>query len=183
MAAVINGAVPNVKNGAASAAKKDAATYAENGASFTLTFLNEGGRARAGSLDVTAYGSTDAGVSFHVLADSGASVFHAGDLNFWHWRDESTEAEIAEADAAFTDALAKIHKGVAMLDAAFFPVDPRQGSEYYRGAVRFCEAMRPALLIPMHFSSKFEPPQAFYAEISPYAKVIHAGPRAGRLII
>ena len=40
-------------------------------------------------VEVTAFDSTDLGVSF--LVDfKGLMVFHAGDLNFWHWRDEST---------------------------------------------------------------------------------------------
>ena len=42
---------------------------------------------------VKAFESTDLGVSF--LVDlCGVHIFHAGDLNFWHWREESTIKEI-----------------------------------------------------------------------------------------
>ena len=54
-----------------------------------------------------AFRSTDQGVSF--LAEAGGTrVFHAGDLNFWHWRAESTPAEVAEARRAFDRAIAEI---------------------------------------------------------------------------
>lgn len=38
-----------------------------------------------GGLDVRAFGSTDAGVSFLVTLPDGRKIFHAGDLNYWHW--------------------------------------------------------------------------------------------------
>lgn len=146
-------------------------------------FLRDGDSARVADLDIRAYGSTDAGISFHIVSDDGTSLFHAGDFNYWHWRDESTDAEVSEADAAFTGTLEKIRRGIDRLDIAFFPVDPRMGCDYYRGAVRFCEAMKPALFIPMHFSSKFAPPPEFYDEINRYAKVAVPGPSAGKVSI
>jgi L-ascorbate metabolism protein UlaG (beta-lactamase superfamily) len=157
---------------------------AGTGAATPPTYLADGQEATVGTLRVKAYGSTDQGISFHIVTADGLSVFHAGDLNFWHWADESTKAEVSEADANFTRELTKIRAGVrGRLDAAFFPVDPRLGSDYYRGAVRFCEAMKPALLIPMHFASvpAFEPPAAFLAEVAPYTKVARVGPQAGKV--
>lgn len=100
-------------------------------------------------LQVTAYPSTDEGVSFMVRAED-TTLFHAGDLNFWHWKDESTEAEIREAEALFESAL-KTLKGQA-IDVAFFPVDPRIGTDYDEGALRFAQVLRPKLFIPMHFT-------------------------------
>jgi L-ascorbate metabolism protein UlaG (beta-lactamase superfamily) len=155
----------------------------KNAGAALPTFMRDGDCARVGSLDVRAYGSTDLGVSYHIVFEDGTSIFHAGDLNYWHWRDESTNLEVAEADAAFTRELQKIRDGIGRLDAAFFPVDPRMGGDYYRGAIRFCEAMRPALFIPMHFSARFSPPPGFYDEINPYAKVVRAGPESGKLAL
>lgn len=43
-------------------------------------------------LRVHAFGSTDVGISFLVEAE-GKKIFHAGDLNNWHWMDESSEVE------------------------------------------------------------------------------------------
>ena len=102
----------------------------------------------AGGVIVKAFDSTDLGVSFLVEVD-GVRIFHAGDLNFWHWRDESTIREINEADEDFRNALAPII-GEA-IDVAFFPVDPRQGMMYDAGANTFIMSVKPRLMIPMHF--------------------------------
>ena len=97
---------------------------------------------------ITAYDSTDLGVSF--LVDfRGVRFFHAGDLNFWHWREESTMKEIEEADAEFRKAVAPLSG--AEIDVAFFPVDPRQGSMFEAGANYFILSVKPRVLIPMHY--------------------------------
>ena len=101
-----------------------------------------------GGVIVRAFDSTDLGVSFLVEAD-GVRIFHAGDLNFWHWRDESTIKEIAEAEDDYNRALAPILQ--EKIDVAFFPVDPRQGQMYDAGANTFIMSVKPRLLIPMHF--------------------------------
>ena len=99
-------------------------------------------------LTVTAFDSTDLGVSF--LADfCGVRIFHAGDLNFWHWREESTMQEIEEADAEFRKAVQPISK--EKIDVAFFPVDPRQGAMFDAGANYFILSAKPRILIPMHY--------------------------------
>ena len=41
-------------------------------------------------LRVHAFGSTDVGISFLVEAE-GKKIFHAGDLNNWHWMDEAVK--------------------------------------------------------------------------------------------
>jgi len=100
------------------------------------------------SLQVKAFDSTDLGVSF--LADfDGVRFFHAGDLNFWHWRDESTKQEVEEAEDEYRKALEKIRGET--VDVAFFPVDPRQGSMFEAGADSFILSIKPRLLIPMHY--------------------------------
>ena len=99
-------------------------------------------------VDVTAYDSTDLGVSF--LVDfRGVRFFHAGDLNFWHWREESTMQDIEEADAEFRKAVAPLAS--AAIDVAFFPVDPRQGAMFEAGANYFILSVKPRILIPMHY--------------------------------
>lgn len=99
-------------------------------------------------VSVRAYDSTDLGVSFVVETD-GLTIFHAGDLNFWHWREESTPHEIEEAERAFYAALEPIKK--ERIDLAFFPVDPRQGEMYDAGVNTMMLSLKPRLLIPIHF--------------------------------
>ena len=102
----------------------------------------------ADGIKMTAYGSTDLGISFLVDID-GLKIFHAGDLNYWHWRDESTMAEIEEAEAEFVRKVRPLSS--AGIDIAMFPVDPRQGSMYEAGANYFILTAKPRLLIPMHY--------------------------------
>ena len=100
------------------------------------------------NVSVTACDSTDLGVSF--LVDfGGVRLFHAGDLNFWHWREESTMQEIEEADAEFRKAVAPLSR--EKIDIAFFPVDPRQGTMFEAGANYFILSVKPRILIPMHY--------------------------------
>ena len=110
-------------------------------------------------LTVSAYDSTDLGVSFLVDV-AGIRVFHAGDLNFWHWREESTLAEIEEAETAFRTAVAPLERlsrePDGTIDVAFFPVDPRQGSLFDAGANYFIMSCKPRLMIPMHFWERAE---------------------------
>lgn len=102
---------------------------------------------------VKVFDSTDLGVSYLVEKD-GIRIFHAGDLNFWHWREESTLREIDEAEEAFRTAVDSIMK--ERIDLAFFPVDQRQGGLFDAGANYFIVSVKPRLLVPMHFWGRAE---------------------------
>ena len=104
-------------------------------------------------VEVTAFDSTDLGVSF-LVNFKGLQVFHAGDLNFWHWRDESTMKEIEEADTEFRKAIAPICG--RPVDLAFFPLDPRQGTMFEAGANFFILSVKPRIMIPMHYFHRAE---------------------------
>jgi L-ascorbate metabolism protein UlaG (beta-lactamase superfamily) len=67
-------------------------------------FLKKGDRYEDGRLHIQAFGSTDAGISF-LVGIEGKLLFHAGDLNNWHWMDESTAAEVEEAEKAYLEEL------------------------------------------------------------------------------
>lgn len=104
-------------------------------------------------ITVKAFQSTDLGVAFLVKA-YGMNVFHAGDLNLWHWRQESTLREIEAAETAFYEAMEPL-KGEA-IDVAMFPVDPRQGLMYDAGANHFIMTEKPRVFIPMHWQDRPE---------------------------
>jgi L-ascorbate metabolism protein UlaG (beta-lactamase superfamily) len=104
-------------------------------------------------LSVKAFDSTDLGVSFLVSA-YGMNIFHAGDLNLWHWRQESTLREIEAAEEAFYTACGPIP--VDAIDLCMFPVDPRQGLMYDAGANHFILTKKPRLFIPMHWQDRPE---------------------------
>ena len=121
-------------------------------------------------IEVRAFGSTDDGISFFVKHE-GLTLFHAGDLNLWHWRDTSTVAEIEEAEKLFTACVEPIPKDE--IDLCFFPVDPRQGTMYDAGAGYFIMSKRPKVMIPMHFHGRTDAALRFaLTGETPYTKVI-----------
>jgi len=113
-------------------------------------FIKEGQEILLENVYVKAYGSTDIGISFLVKVD-GLTIFHAGDLNWWHWKDDSLE-EQNEAKSLFKAHIEKL-KQEKSIDIAFFPVDPRLQEFYYIGGKYFAEKIHPKLLIPMHFGN------------------------------
>jgi len=118
-----------------------------------------------------AFQSTDSGVSF--LVDLyGCRVFHAGDLNLWHWRQESTFREIAVSEKAFEEAIGPIadHK----IDIALFPVDPRQGALYDAGAIQFILSVKPKLLIPMHWQGRADVATDFARRMTDKTTTVYA---------
>lgn len=106
-----------------------------------------------GGAEILVFSSTDKGVSYYVTIH-GLHIFHAGDLNLWHWREESTLREIAQAENAFYAAVAPLER--LPVDVAMFPVDPRMGGFYDAGANYFVMAVKPRLFIPMHWQGKPE---------------------------
>lgn len=112
-------------------------------------FMKKGDVFEGGGIKVKAFGSTDIGSSFYLEAE-GFKMFHAGDLNNWHWRDSSSQAYAESARKAFDMEMDVIKKSIDFVDLAFFPVDPRIGEGYDEGAVYFIETLTPKYFIPMH---------------------------------
>ena len=114
-------------------------------------FMEEGEEKLFKGVYVKAYGSTDIGISFLVKVD-GLTIFHAGDLNWWHWKEDSLE-EQSVAEVSFKTNIEKL-KEEKYIDIAFFPVDPRLQEFYYIGGEYFAKKINPKLLIPMHFGDE-----------------------------
>ncbi|MDR3051278.1 MAG: MBL fold metallo-hydrolase [Oscillospiraceae bacterium] len=120
--------------------------------------LHPGDRLSVAGVEIEAYESTDLGVSYLVsLGDY--RIFHAGDLNLWHWRDVSTLREIEDAEQAFYSAVRPLEG--QQVDLAFFPVDYRLGTLYDAGANYFTMAVKPRVLIPMHWQDRPDIAQEF----------------------
>ena len=127
-------------------------------------------------VNITAFDSTDLGVSY--LVDfQGIRFFHAGDLNFWHWREESTMKEIEEADTEFRKAVAPICR--EKIDVAFFPLDPRQGAMFEAGANFFILSVKPRIMIPMHYFHRNDVAVEYSRTASSRATEVIAMPRYG----
>ena len=107
-----------------------------------------------GGISVRAYGSTDAGVSFLVTLADGRKIFHGGDLNDRHWQDESTIKEVEEANAAFMKIVNRVASDNPEMFMAMLAVDPRQGSDFARGARIFLDKVKVQNFFPMHFNGR-----------------------------
>lgn len=104
-------------------------------------------------ITVNTFGSTDQGVSFLVKVD-GLNIFHAGDLNWWKWMDD-TEEEEKEMENGFKGIIKDILIKDVNIDVAFFPVDGRLEDNYSCGGQYFIEQLNPKVFIPMHFWEDF----------------------------
>ncbi len=112
--------------------------------------------------------STDIGVAFLVKAE-GKLVYHAGDLNRWHWTDEGEDycAKMAES---YTRAIEKLAAAAAeempspLLTAAMIPFDTRLLDGYSLGALELLAAIPAKHVFPMHMWSHFEFIDRFRAE-------------------
>lgn len=103
-----------------------------------------------GTARIAAFASTDIGNSYAV--ETGClTIFHAGDLNAWLWPGESTPEEVEASRREFTDIIATIEEKYQRFDIMMFPVDSRQGGEYWWGARYFVERVKTGLFVPMHF--------------------------------
>jgi len=129
------------------------------------TYLMKGDVFKDNNLTIKAFGSTDIGISFLIEAE-GKRIFHAGDLNNWHWKDESTPEEVATAERDYLNELELLAKTTDHVDFAMFPVDSRLGTDYMRGAEQFINRIKTGVFAPMHFSEAYKKANAFkkYAE-------------------
>lgn len=119
------------------------------------TFIDDGVR-------VTMFGSTDEGGSFFVEADT-VKLFHAGDLNWWYWLDESEQWN-QNRKTMYAQELKKM-EGLTV-DVAFFPVDSRMEEKREWGVMEFLNHVTVKnCLVPMHyFGTPWEPSLIFQAK-------------------
>lgn len=123
-------------------------------------FLNKGDVYEDSQVKITTFGSTDVGGSFYIETE-GKKIFHAGDLNNWHWKDEVTEKEAVHAEKAFLKELDLLHETVDSFDLVMFPVDARLGTDFDRGAEQFIERFKVNTFVPMHFWDKWQEAATF----------------------
>ena len=90
--------------------------------------------------------STDEGVAFFVTCD-GYRIYHAGDLNNWYWEGEP-DTWNEKMERVYRAEIGRISDETA--DAAFIPLDPRQGEAFYLGIHQFMQYSDAKHIFPMH---------------------------------
>ncbi len=109
--------------------------------------------------------STDQGVAF-VVKIRGLTLYHAGDLNWWHWEGESKQFN-NNMEARFKREIEKLVTICeSQVDVAFVPLDPRQEKAYYMGMKYFLENVRVGYVFPMHFWDVPDVQERFVREYS-----------------
>lgn len=105
-----------------------------------------------GNLTVRTLRSTDQGVAFIAEAE-GRRIYHAGDLNWWHWEgeDKAWNNNMAAGYKREIEEIAGEH-----FDAAFVPLDPRLHGAYDWGLKYFLQNTETDKVFPMHCWEKYE---------------------------
>lgn len=127
----------------------------------TANYLHKGDVYNDENIRIVTCGSTDVGSSFIIYVEN-KILFHAGDLNNWHWCEESTEEEIKKANDDFLAEIKYLKEKASEVDIAMFPVDRRMGKDYTKGAKQFIEQIKTTIFVPMHFGEDYEGGNAFH---------------------
>lgn len=124
-------------------------------------FATEAGGA---ALNVRTVQSTDVGVAFLLSAEN-RLVYHAGDLNWWHWEEEG-KTYCANMAESYRRSIAKLAADVRdeaadcgcapVIDVAMAPLDPRLEDAYDMGIAYLLEQIPVKALFPMHIWGKFD---------------------------
>ena len=107
-------------------------------------YLKKGDAYQDELLTIKAFGSTDVGISF-LIETEGRRIFHEGNY-------------LKELDI--------IAKETSVMDLVMFPVDPRLGTDFMRGAQQFIDRIKTSVFVPMHFWERPAEVMAF----GPYAE-------------
>lgn len=120
-----------------------------------INYLKKGDVYEDENVKIKAYGSTDLGISF-LLNIRGKKYFHAGDLNNWHWNMEVAKESSELYEKNYLRELKDIVNDVKNIYLLMFPLDPRLGKDFMRGAEQFVEKINVSVFAPMHFGGDFE---------------------------
>lgn len=112
--------------------------------------------------------STDEGAAFAIRETDGTSIYHAGDLNWWHWEGEpySWNRNMEVNFKREIDRLKDWH-----FKAAFVPLDPRQEDAYCYGMNYFTANVHADHIFPMHFWEQYDIIQKYIESFHPNTKI------------
>jgi len=114
---------------------------------------------------VESFPSTDEGVAFLVTAD-GLTVYHAGDLNWWHWEGED-KAWNRNMEVDFKKYVEPLRG--RRLDFAMLPLDPRLEEAGFWGPKYYLETADVGWFFPMHQWEDFDFTADFLGRFTKYA--------------
>lgn len=125
--------------------------HIEPGVKEKITNLGKNKDLLFDDIEIHTLKSTDAGVAFIVKAE-GYCIYHAGDLNWWHWEGElpAFQKSMEQNYKKEIDSIKGMH-----FDAAFVPLDPRLDAGYGLGMDYFLENTKTDRVFPMHMWEEY----------------------------
>ena len=128
--------------------------------------------------EIETLSSTDEGVAFLVTLPDGRTVFHAGDLNWWHWEgeDRAWNRNMEVNFKKYTEPLRGRN-----IDLAMLPLDPRLGEAGFWGPAYFLETADIRHFLPMHQWGDFEFSRKFLEENPAFTERTVPVERAGQV--
>lgn len=111
-----------------------------------ITFVTHGKRYSVDDMEIRTLRSTDAGVAFLIHMEE-KYIYHAGDLNLWKWEGAGELVNGKEA-REYKREINKLSD--YEIDAAFVPLDSRQGKYALEGMLYFMEHVDAKAVFPMH---------------------------------
>lgn len=127
-------------------------------------------------VEILALPSTDTGAAFLARAD-GKAVYHAGDLNWWHW-EEDLPADSKNMEANFKRYLEPLRGQT--LDLAFAPLDPRLGDSFGLGFRYLLETADIRRIFPMHQWGDYSATERFLTENPEFSDRVIPAERPGQ---
>lgn len=120
--------------------------------------------------------STDEGVAF-LMTCEGKTIYHAGDLNWWHWEGENN-AWNRNMEADFKRFMEPLRG--RRIDLAFAPLDPRLEGAADWGIRYLLELAKVEKLIPMHQWEDYRSTEAFLRNCPQWEKTVLPVERLGQ---
>lgn len=104
-------------------------------------------------LKITAFPSTDVGMSTVVELPDGQTAYHAGDNNNWYFTEGNEKLKVTAKDmeGRYLATLRSVKATYPKIDHAMIPVDPRLGEHTLRGPRQWLDTIRTGHFYPMHF--------------------------------
>ena len=127
------------------------------------------------SVTVRLLDSTDSGVAF-LVSDPEGMIYHAGDLNWWHW-DGEPEQDNEDMKVRYCREIDKLKD--QPVKAAFVVLDPRQEQAYALGMEYFLRNVSCPHVFPMHFWKDYTVADRFIGHYG-YADRLHMPEREGQ---
>ncbi len=129
----------------------DVAVYIPNDIHAEIVWVDPYQEHHLNGVIVRTYGSTDEGVSFDVWIGDW-HIFHAGDLNWWHWKEDTEENKQAARDLFVREMQ---YLAGQTFDIVFFPVDGRLEEYKTWGIQEFCRQTNVSQAIAMHLHQAY----------------------------